>query len=244
MENKTDSSGHVCRSGKYFKYAIGEIILVVIGILIALSINNWNEDRKNKISWRSYTKSLIQDLEKDIITLKMVTNYIKNDSINSEKQNKRLSSKNATIDTLIKIARYEINPDNKSYRPPNNKTFLAMQANMSIELFDDKTYSLLLELHNTQIIAESIIKENNNVYLVQISNFATKYSLSEFNAITGHLSEEAWQNVDADDLYRKVEGLFSIKKVMNRYTYGRYMEVLEATEKALNRLKIIQQDEN
>ena len=37
MENKT---------GKYFKYAIGEIILVVIGILIALSINNWNEDRK------------------------------------------------------------------------------------------------------------------------------------------------------------------------------------------------------
>jgi hypothetical protein len=38
MENKT---------GKYFKYAIGEIILVVIGILIALQINNWNETRLN-----------------------------------------------------------------------------------------------------------------------------------------------------------------------------------------------------
>jgi hypothetical protein len=37
MENKTS---------KYLKYAIGEIILVVIGILIALQINNWNEDRK------------------------------------------------------------------------------------------------------------------------------------------------------------------------------------------------------
>ena len=34
--------------GKYFKYAIGEILLVVIGILIALQINNWNEDRKLK----------------------------------------------------------------------------------------------------------------------------------------------------------------------------------------------------
>ena len=33
--------------GKYLTYAIGEIILVVIGILIALSINNWNEDRKD-----------------------------------------------------------------------------------------------------------------------------------------------------------------------------------------------------
>jgi hypothetical protein len=37
MENKT---------GKYFKYAIGEIVLVVIGILIALQINNWNQARQ------------------------------------------------------------------------------------------------------------------------------------------------------------------------------------------------------
>jgi hypothetical protein len=39
MENKTS---------KYFKYAIGEIVLVVIGILIALQINNWNEGRLEK----------------------------------------------------------------------------------------------------------------------------------------------------------------------------------------------------
>jgi Family of unknown function (DUF6090) len=36
------------KTGKYIKYAIGEIVLVVIGILIALSINNWNTDRQNK----------------------------------------------------------------------------------------------------------------------------------------------------------------------------------------------------
>ena len=35
------------QTGKYFKYAIGEIVLVVIGILIALGINNWNEHRKD-----------------------------------------------------------------------------------------------------------------------------------------------------------------------------------------------------
>jgi len=34
------------KTGKYLKYAIGEIVLVVIGILIALQINNWNEERK------------------------------------------------------------------------------------------------------------------------------------------------------------------------------------------------------
>ena len=32
--------------GKYVSYAIGEVILVVIGILIAVNINNWNEQRK------------------------------------------------------------------------------------------------------------------------------------------------------------------------------------------------------
>ena len=36
------------KTGKYFKYAIGEIVLVVIGILIALSINNWNRNEKTK----------------------------------------------------------------------------------------------------------------------------------------------------------------------------------------------------
>ena len=36
------------KMGKYFKYAIGEILLVVIGILIALQFNNWNEQRKHK----------------------------------------------------------------------------------------------------------------------------------------------------------------------------------------------------
>ena len=36
------------KTGKYLKYAIGEIVLVVIGILIALQINNWNESKKTK----------------------------------------------------------------------------------------------------------------------------------------------------------------------------------------------------
>ena len=49
MENKTS---------KYFKYAIGEIILVIIGILIAIQINNWNENRLNNKKLKSYLKKL------------------------------------------------------------------------------------------------------------------------------------------------------------------------------------------
>ena len=50
------------KSGKYFKYAIGEIILVVIGILIALSINNWNENRKNSIKEIQFLEGFKNDL--------------------------------------------------------------------------------------------------------------------------------------------------------------------------------------
>ena len=49
------------KTGKYFKYAIGEIILVVIGILIALQINNWNELRKGGIEETKILKSLLED---------------------------------------------------------------------------------------------------------------------------------------------------------------------------------------
>ena len=50
------------KMGKYFKYAIGEIILVVIGILIALQINNWNESRKADIRERDVLEELKQGL--------------------------------------------------------------------------------------------------------------------------------------------------------------------------------------
>lgn len=48
---------------KYLRYAIGEIVLVVIGILIALSINNWNNDRVNRQLERQYLSSLILDFK-------------------------------------------------------------------------------------------------------------------------------------------------------------------------------------
>jgi hypothetical protein len=50
------------KTGKYLKYAIGEIVLVVIGILIALSINNWNENRKNNHKEVQFLKSFKTDL--------------------------------------------------------------------------------------------------------------------------------------------------------------------------------------
>jgi len=62
IENKT---------AKYFKYAIGEIILVVIGILIALQINNWNEARKLQNTMKSVYSIIKTDLLSDIKNIEM-----------------------------------------------------------------------------------------------------------------------------------------------------------------------------
>ncbi len=65
------------KTGKYLKYAIGEIILVMIGILLALQVNNWNEKRKIKIKETKILKELrsdlaqnIDDIEENILFLK------------------------------------------------------------------------------------------------------------------------------------------------------------------------------
>ena len=51
------------KTSKYFEYAIGEIVLVVIGILLALQINTWNENRKQKIAEHEILISLKKELE-------------------------------------------------------------------------------------------------------------------------------------------------------------------------------------
>ncbi len=66
------------KAGRYLKYAIGEIILVVIGILIALQINNWNEERKESKLELEILSGLSSDLTNNKVK---ITNMISRDSI-------------------------------------------------------------------------------------------------------------------------------------------------------------------
>ena len=57
---------------KYMRYAIGEIVLVVIGILIALQINNWNEERIQKQELDGLLQSIASGVESDIRDLNLL----------------------------------------------------------------------------------------------------------------------------------------------------------------------------
>ena len=62
---------------KYFLYAVGEIVLVVVGILIALSVNNWNEDKKEQRQEQIYLKNLQVDLIGIIVAYNVAIDYEK-----------------------------------------------------------------------------------------------------------------------------------------------------------------------
>ena len=46
------------RFGKYTLYALGEVLIVIVGILVAVQVNSWNEQRKNETVWEGSIHSL------------------------------------------------------------------------------------------------------------------------------------------------------------------------------------------
>ncbi|MFD2823394.1 DUF6090 family protein [Lacinutrix iliipiscaria] len=95
MENKT---------GKYFKYAIGEIILVVIGILIALQINNANENHKSAQQENLYLNRLLIENKDDINTFKNNISDLNKGIQTIEKLSLALNSNLYSDQDLIKAA--------------------------------------------------------------------------------------------------------------------------------------------
>ena len=81
MENKT---------GKYFKYAIGEIILVVIGILIALQLNTWNHNRQDRIQEQQILVQLQNEYDNNLIQI-----------------NQKILIRNEIISSSFKLLRYK-----------------------------------------------------------------------------------------------------------------------------------------
>ncbi|MGB5384759.1 MAG: DUF6090 family protein [Lutimonas sp.] len=60
------------KTKNYLKYAIGEIVLVVIGILIALGINNWNERENNRSQAEKHLETIKLNLQDDILQAEML----------------------------------------------------------------------------------------------------------------------------------------------------------------------------
>ena len=128
------------KTGKYFKYAIGEIILVVIGILIALQINNWNENRKINSQETIYLHDLKNDFTFDIETLKGRVAYNNQMTQNIDSILTLISSKKIfTEQDEALLANMTLSLFGESYFIPEKGTINQIQSSSSGSFIKNKT---------------------------------------------------------------------------------------------------------
>ncbi|MDP5093475.1 MAG: DUF6090 family protein, partial [Polaribacter sp.] len=168
VENKTS---------KYFKYAIGEIVLVVIGILIALQINNWNENQKKNRIKQTYIKNLITDFTNDTIQLN------ENLRINFEyKQNidstlNFINNSTPNIDTIYNYIKKSTNSGLRVINNYNDNTFGILISSGNIDLFSNNLTNELMELNRLQKSEKSVSDGNKNYFFETLNTYQSKYYL-------------------------------------------------------------------
>ena len=235
MENKT---------GKYLKYAIGEIVLVVIGILIALQINNWNENRKSNNARIYYSHALIADLQKDSIQFSQIISLINGHIETLENIGNRISGPSANIDTLNKIIRQEWDP-RFGYIPEINKiTFATLTSTGNLDFFD----RLVTEYIQNYYKIGDDLKEGQKSFMEFYRNalvpFASNMPLGDSESLSqsqiikpGPLKEALWQETDMQKGRTLFVGLTSIQYSMLKSIVSDNKRMLNLNEKLVDQLK-------
>lgn len=141
--------------GKHVTYAISEIVLVVVGILIALQLDNWNENRKENHELKGYLHKISQNVSNDILQI----NYLKTlrDTVNTKATRsgqaimKRDFSDVATIlQGSIVVYEFYFIPDKSGFEALKNSPFLGKLNNTKVDSLLTKYYSRVDRTHQSE----------------------------------------------------------------------------------------------
>ena len=155
---------------KYSRYAIGEIVLVVIGILIALQINNWNEYRQERISEMNFLSRIKEDLVVDNAYFKKRINDCNYYMDQNDEFLKRLFERQNTLEDASEL----LGVFSKYYKSEmvttQNSTFSEMLNAGELELITDADLkSLLLSYYRrSEEVAKHVAEFN--AYTVDVLN--------------------------------------------------------------------------
>ena len=138
------------KTANYLKYAIGEIILVVIGILIALQINNWNDQKKNASVENVYYSKILEDFELD---KKLIENLL-------EKADYRIATSKEIL--------MELDSGTKDKYQLINKFLLATRGDIYVPR--DMTFKDLISSGNLKLINDIKIKNSLIQYYSELEN--------------------------------------------------------------------------
>ena len=225
----------------YLKYAIGEIILVVIGILLALQINNWNQRR---LDGMTETK-LLKSIEKELIT-----NSIENKRLIINRLPKKIES----LKLAKKFCENEIIvTDTLEFL---NKVGYGGVFSGGYKFGDRSSYDELINTGNLQLISNDSIKKviaNYYGYINAVKQRTAVHS-SRFSSYTSELRPFNTENPNFISKFDQAEMMQSFKTAEFRqlidlelsyaYKVRDYIEMVEfKSEQAINLINLKLKDE-
>lgn len=229
------------KTTNYLKYALGEIILVVIGILIALQINNWNERRKQHQEMIVALESFTEDLQLDSLQLQREIKQLDSSLAETNKIKNRLSQPTANMDTLRHIARYDFVPFFDPSHEINRNTIVSLLSTGKIDYFDNDLKKSILKLNAFQLKSLKIMNENVSIYLNSQyhQNFIIQGQSVPFLSsavIKGPLLETYWKNLDNDQLLKTMLNKITGKIIMERILAATKEDLLQRTNDMLEKI--------
>ncbi len=147
------------KTGKYFKYAIGEIILVVIGILIAVQLNNYNENKNSQNELDQLLIDLTEFMDSQIIILNFeISNIKQTDSILNNLIQNRLKETFSLPPSQIRQVLFD--PTQFPYHPiPSYQMDFSNIKNLinRKEDFPKNYWSMIYDLESLKTYSEEIV---------------------------------------------------------------------------------------
>jgi hypothetical protein len=170
--------------GIYILYASGEIVLVVVGILLAFQIDNWSDNRKQEDQNLSYENLLAVDLVQDTLMISHQLRLLAHDTTQLSSYINSMSSEEVTMDTLIQIARFEFNPWIYATAIFNSNTFTILRSTGDLNYFDPWLQKKLVALNELHQEYYNSVQADVRSYLDQATFYNQKYPFND----KGHIN--------------------------------------------------------
>jgi len=191
------------RFSKYLLYAIGEIILVVVGILIALQINNWNEADKERAIGNGYLNRIHSDLTKDTVYLQEKLAFAKSEQQSFIKYLRSIYEQQSDVEEFVELT------SSVGWDAANlvleDKTYVEITSSGKFSFIEnDKIRDQIMDYYRKYAAADSHISEMNQTGIAMFSaiykKFIKYFDILQFLFDEEHLEQSNdWKFVNNPD---------------------------------------------
>jgi len=229
---------------RYMIYASGEILLVVIGIIIALMLDDWHDRKIMEKEKQQYIDALIDDYTLDSTILVRYIDRNKRVESQLSRLNERAYQPFANLDTLIAIA-HDYIPRYSYINTYHTTTFRTIESTGNFELFDAELRAPILKHYQFQ----NLLIEGQKVLAQSVTNkvdtYTDNYKIGGMIPEGQHyLLDLSWTIENERTFVVLFTEMIGINRLVIEHFIDDYQDLLVKTEEMLLLLRKAQSDEH